>query len=424
MSRPDFDLSLYLVTDRPLSMGRDMRWIVNEAVRGGCTMVQLREKDCDTREFVDLACMLKQELSATGVPLIINDRIDVALAVDADGVHIGQSDMPYEIARRLLGPDKIIGLSVESMEELEEANQLDVDYIGISPIFATATKTDTKTPFGLEGARLVMSRSLHPACGIGGMNHRTVVDVIQHGVDGIAVVSDIVSAPSPCDSSASLLRLVRENQGTWCDNVWRVIAPVMEELRQHPFVQQMAAGTLSREVFVRYLQQDSIYLANYSREMLQLADQVVDAEQKLMFKRFAEDSMEAEKSLHEELLAAVGSSADVVALPTTVQYMKHTSEMIESGDLPMAFASFLPCMWIYSELGRYAKSIQQGGAGNPYAQWIECYSSPVMEEGLPVMQRILNDMATKETAQRRAAMRRAFCQSASFELDFFSQLFK
>lgn len=422
MSRPDFDLSLYLVTDRPLSMGRDMRWIVNEAVRGGCTMVQLREKDCDTREFIELARMLKQELSATGVPLIINDRLDIALAVDADGVHIGQSDMPYEIARRLLGPDKIIGLSVESMEELEEANLLDVDYIGISPIFATATKTDTKTPFGLEGARKAMFYSIHPACGIGGMNHRTVVDVIQHGVDGIAVVSDIVSAPSPCDSSSSLLQLVRQNQGTWCDNAWRVIEPLMEKLRQHPFLRKMAEGTLPRDLFVRYLQQDSIYLSNYSREMLMLAELVTDNDQKVMFSRFAQDSMEAEESLHAELLASTGSNTEVDALPATNQYMQHTSRFVNSGDLPMAFASLLPCMWIYSELGRYAKSIQQGGDSNPYAQWIECYTSPVMEEGLSVMQHIVNEMALHETVHRRAAMRRAFCQSASFELDFFSQI--
>ena len=108
----DFDLSLYLVTDRPLSRGRDMHWIVEEAVKGGCTIVQLREKDCDTATFVALAQQLKETLRPYGVPLIINDRLDVALAVDADGVHIGQSDMPYHIARQLLGPD-IIHLTLE-----------------------------------------------------------------------------------------------------------------------------------------------------------------------------------------------------------------------------------------------------------------------------------------------------------------------
>jgi thiamine-phosphate pyrophosphorylase len=135
-----FDLSLYLVTDRPLSGGRDMAWIVREAAAGGVTMVQLREKECSTAEFIALARQLKTALLPLGIPLIINDRVDVALAVDADGVHIGQSDMPYETARALLGKEKIIGLSVETMEEVIAANALDVDYIGISPVYATPTE--------------------------------------------------------------------------------------------------------------------------------------------------------------------------------------------------------------------------------------------------------------------------------------------
>ena len=104
-------LKLYLVTDRPLALGRDVSWVVEEAVKGGVTMVQLREKDIDTKDFIKLGLELKSLLKPLGIPLIINDRVDVALAVDADGVHIGQSDMPYPIARKLLGPDKIIGLS-------------------------------------------------------------------------------------------------------------------------------------------------------------------------------------------------------------------------------------------------------------------------------------------------------------------------
>ena len=132
--KPTFDLSLYLVTDRPLAQGRDINWIVREAVAGGVTMVQLREKECSTAEFVALARELKMVLQPLGIPLVINDRIDVALAVDADGVHIGQSDMPYEIVRALLGKDKIVGLSVETVEEVIAANALDVDYIVISPV--------------------------------------------------------------------------------------------------------------------------------------------------------------------------------------------------------------------------------------------------------------------------------------------------
>ena len=205
---PPFDLSLYLVTDRPLSGGRDMAWIVREAAAGGVTMVQLREKECSTAEFIQLARELKATLTPLGIPLIINDRVDVALAVDADGVHIGQSDMPYDTARQLLGKDKIIGLSVETMDEVIAANALDVDYIGISPVYATTTKTDTLTPFGLSGVDEVMRLSRHRCVAIGGMNRDTVGEVIAHGVEGVAVVSAIVAAPSPREAAAELAGII------------------------------------------------------------------------------------------------------------------------------------------------------------------------------------------------------------------------
>lgn len=201
-------LKLYLVTDRPLSLGRPIEEIVSEAVAGGVTMVQLREKDCPTGEFVVLARRLKALLAPLGVPLVINDRVDVALAVDADGVHIGQSDMPYEDARRLLGRDKIIGLSVENFSDLERANSLDVDYVGISPVYGTPTKSDTAEPFGLEGLRRAVAMSAHPTVAIGGMNAQTIGEVMAAGTDGVAVVSAICSAPSPRKAAQELLHII------------------------------------------------------------------------------------------------------------------------------------------------------------------------------------------------------------------------
>lgn len=206
------NLKLYLVTDRDLSLGRSLEEVVCEAVAGGVTIVQLREKDAATGEFVELARRLMAVLKPLGVPLIINDRVDVALAVDADGVHIGQSDMSYEDARRLLGPDKIIGLSVENFEDLDAANALDVDYIGISPVYGTPTKTDTAEPFGLEGLRKAVQMSVHPTVAIGGMNASTVGDVMAAGTDGVAVVSAICSAPSPRAAAAELLNIINENR--------------------------------------------------------------------------------------------------------------------------------------------------------------------------------------------------------------------
>lgn len=202
-------LKLYLVTDRGLCPeGRSLVQTVKEAVEGGVTMVQLREKDIDTRTFIEEALELKALLGPLGVPLIINDRVDVALASDADGVHIGQSDMPYAIARRLLGPDRIIGLSVENMDQVAQADALDVDYIGISPVFATPTKTDTARPFGLEGLREAVKLSHHPTVAIGGMNALTAADVMATGTDGIAVVSAIIAAPDPRAAAEELKNIV------------------------------------------------------------------------------------------------------------------------------------------------------------------------------------------------------------------------
>ena len=206
------NLLLYLVTDRPLSLGRPIEEIVIEAVAGGVTMVQLREKEAPTGEFVALAKSLKALLSPLGVPLIINDRVDVALAADADGVHIGQSDMSYEDARRLLGGDKIIGLSVENFDDLAVANTLDVDYVGISPVYGTPTKSDTAEPFGLEGLRKAVAMSVHPTVAIGGMNASTIGEVMAAGADGVAVVSAICSAPSPRQAAQELLKVITNKE--------------------------------------------------------------------------------------------------------------------------------------------------------------------------------------------------------------------
>lgn len=201
-------LKLYLVTDRSIAGKRDIADIVLDAVKGGVTMVQLREKNISTREFVELAVRLKQVLAPYEVPLIINDRVDVAIASGADGVHIGQSDMPYRIAREMLGYDRIIGLSVENPAQVEEANCLDVDYIGVSPVFATPTKTDTAEPFGLEGLKKAVAMSAHPTVGIGGMNPDTAASVMATGTDGIAVVSAIVGAKSPREASRNLIKII------------------------------------------------------------------------------------------------------------------------------------------------------------------------------------------------------------------------
>lgn len=200
---------IYLVTDRGLCRNRPLPEIILQAVQGGAAYVQLREKDISTRLFVEEAIAVKNILLPFNVPLIINDRIDVALACGADGVHIGQEDMPYSTARKLMGEKAIIGLSVETWEDVEVANKLDVDYIGVSPVFATPTKTDTKEPWGLEGLKKIKVFSRHPIVAIGGINEINARAVVSAGADCLAVVSAICAADSPEVATRKILSLIQ-----------------------------------------------------------------------------------------------------------------------------------------------------------------------------------------------------------------------
>lgn len=199
---------VYLVTDRGLCRKRSLQDIILLAVQGGAAYVQIREKEISTREFVDEAVAIKKMLSPHQIPLIINDRVDVALACGAEGVHIGQDDMPYETARRLMGSKAIIGLSVETWEDVEKAQKLDVDYIGVSPVFATPTKTDTKEPWGLDGLRSIKAFSRHPLVAIGGINETNAECVVKAGADCLAVVSAICSSDDPMAATLRLKNMV------------------------------------------------------------------------------------------------------------------------------------------------------------------------------------------------------------------------
>ena len=207
------DYSVYVVTDRSLSRGRSTLDVVREAVEGGATCVQLREKQAGTREFLEEARALSPWLRGQNIPLFINDRVDIALAVEADGVHLGQQDMPIADARRLGPPSWIIGVSAESVEDAVRAEREGADYIGVSPVFATPTKTDTARPLGLEGLRAMRAAVHIPLVAIGGIHLRNAREVIRAGADGLAVVSAIVSADSPREAAAALRREIDFEKG-------------------------------------------------------------------------------------------------------------------------------------------------------------------------------------------------------------------
>ena len=199
------DLSLYLVTDKSDDVEKFLKTI-EEAIQGGVSVVQIREKPADTLDFYNLALKVKEITPRYNVPLIINDRVDVALAIDADGVHVGQSDMPCDVTRKLVGDDKIVGVSAATIEEAQKAERDGADYIGTGAVFPTSTKDDAPSITKKELKEVVDSIDI-PVVAIGGITLDNASELTDTGIAGLSVVSAIMSSDNPKESSKKLLKI-------------------------------------------------------------------------------------------------------------------------------------------------------------------------------------------------------------------------
>jgi len=206
--RTAFDPTLYLVTDPDLAGGRPLADIVAAAVRGGATLVQLRDKTAGGSALLAEARALQAVLEPQGVPLIVNDRVDIAVAAGAAGCHVGQSDLPAAAARALLGPDAILGVSLDSADQIAAIDPEIVDYVAHGPFAATATKPDAGGPVGVPGLAAVRARTRLPLVAIGGIDAGNAGDAVRAGADGIAVVSAIIAAADPEAASRALRRAI------------------------------------------------------------------------------------------------------------------------------------------------------------------------------------------------------------------------
>ena len=203
------DYSLYLCTDRRLMTSPTIEASVESALRGGTTVIQLREKDCSSREFYELGLRVKKITERYNAPLIINDRVDIALAVGAAGVHVGQGDLPCKVVREIVGPDMIVGVSAATLDEAVQAEEDGADYLGVGAMYATATKTDTR-PVSMEELLKIRAAVKIPIVVIGGINLQTLGNFKGTGVNGLAVVSAIVAQPDPEAAARELLRMWKE----------------------------------------------------------------------------------------------------------------------------------------------------------------------------------------------------------------------
>lgn len=209
MEKNKVDYSIYLVTDRDILKGRNLEDAVEEAILGGTTLIQLREKDSSSLEFYNIAMNVKKITDKYNVPLIINDRIDIALAVNAAGVHIGQSDLNCAIVRRILPKDKIVGVSTHNLQESLQAERDGADYIGCGAMFSTSTKKDASA-VGFDTLKEIVSRINIPVVAIGGINHNNLSEFKGIGIDGVAIVSAIIGNENIKASAEELGNKFRE----------------------------------------------------------------------------------------------------------------------------------------------------------------------------------------------------------------------
>lgn len=206
------DFTLYVITSADFA-GRTHEEVAAAALAGGATVVQLRDKRLPAASLHQVACRLREITRRAGVPLIVNDRVDVALAADADGVHLGPDDLPLAAARRVLGPRRIIGASVETVAEAIRAEREGADYLGVGPVYATATKADAGPAVGVQRVAAVVRAVGIPVVGIGGITSDNAAEVIRAGAAGVAVISAVAAAPDMAAAARALLEAVRAARG-------------------------------------------------------------------------------------------------------------------------------------------------------------------------------------------------------------------
>ena len=211
----EVDWSVYVITDRAAAGDRSILEVVRAAIEGGATVVQLREKEGTTREMIEMGQALHAITGPADVPLIVNDRLDVALAIEAEGVHVGLDDMPLPLARRLLGPSCLVGYSPNTVEAALRGQKEGADYLGVGDVFGTPTKPDAGPPIGVEGLAAIAEAASIPVVAIGGITIGNAAAAVRAGAAGVAVISAVIAAADPAEAARRLRRAVAAGREAW-----------------------------------------------------------------------------------------------------------------------------------------------------------------------------------------------------------------
>lgn len=462
-------LRVYAVTDPHLLAGRRMSVgdAVAAAVKGGATMVQVRDKEAPTGALIATVRQAVHAARAAAggppfVPVIVNDRADVALAAGADGLHVGQSDMSILDARRVLGHGAIIGVTVSNAEQARLAVSQGADYLGTDPVFATPTKTDSAT-IGMDGLGAIVSAAGPvPVVAIGGLNASNIADVlVASGAAGVAVVSAVFGSDDIA-SAARMLRSVvdgaRERPGRSAaaaasaascpgcavESVPEAAAtepfaipPFAKSCLDaagsswsasftHPFVLGLADGTLDSDKFKFYQMQDARYLESFADACAYVAARCPEPDDKAWFLRAATLALEVERSLHLDFGTKLGyTPADIAALELTPNAKAYGDHMVQSAmraPLVEAVAALAPCPWLYTDLGAHlARTYGPPADDHPYAAWLRTYADDSFSEYMGNLLSRMERFAGEASESVRARARAAFATSSKYEYMFWAQ---
>jgi len=419
-------LSLYLVTDRKLSGNRPLEQIVEEAVKGGVTIVQLREKDLDRNDFIREGQILKRLLKPYHVPLIINDNVEVAAACDADGVHIGQSDISAAEARRILGPDKIIGLSVENFDQVQQAQTFDIDYIAASPVYSTSTKKNTRTEFLPEGVKKMVRMSSMPVVGIGRMNIRTAGEVIMAGAEGVAVVSAIMGAADPRNAAEKLAEAVNSakmereletgNHVRWSRLAHIAAKDILMRVKREHFFQEMRSGKLKYHRFNSFMIQNELIFRQYT-QLLRYMEIRTESDMNVLpvIHHFLKETASDTSAMHSFYL---GDFPELKTANTPSCY----SEMVDflknevrESPIHIAMAAMLAFPFLLSELGRYF-ILHSNNESNRYITWVNLYGSQEFTHDIEKFTDVVDSLANNVGTYQKVLMLKSFRHCSNYFL--------
>ncbi|KAA0156242.1 hypothetical protein FNF29_01032 [Cafeteria roenbergensis] len=461
-------LRVYAVTDSSLlgTRGLSVEEAVAEAVRGGVSMVQVRDKEAPTGELIAMVrrAIRASRASAEGrrIPVIVNDRADVALVAGADGLHVGQSDMSILDARQILGPQSIIGVTVSNAEQARLAVSQGADYLGTDPVFETPTKTDSAA-IGVGGLRaIVEAAGSVPVVAIGGLNASNAASVLaSSGAAGVAVVSAVFGQDDICGAATVLRTAVDGSSGAggageasaasaasspcsaegpaakaalaepfpippFAKSCLEAAGKSWSASFTHPFVLGLADGTLDADRFKFYQMQDARYLESFADACAYVAARCPDPDDKGWFLRAATLALEVERSLHLDFGTKLGyTPADIAALQLTPNAKAYGDHMVQSAmraPLVEAVAALAPCPWLYTDLGAHLASTYGPPADDhPYAAWLRTYADDSFSEYMGNLLSRMEKFADEASESVRARARAAFATSSRYEYMFWDQ---